>query len=487
VFLVSDRAYKLKKPVILDFVDYGTAERRRDMCLAEVRLNARLAPELYLGVRSIRARGDGGLEIEHTADPGALDFLVEMRRYDEDQTLAAAAVRGDLVAGDLADVGTMLARFHGDSPVRGEPRGAARVLAEVERNLTELAAQVLPAGALGRVLALGRFLRAFVSAHAAVLDERAASGRVREVHGDLRAEHVILRPRLSVVDCVEFDPELRTLDVADDLAFLAMDLTALGAGGCVPSLTTAYRAAGGDDGGERLLWFYAVHRALVRAKVGFVRAAQKTGGDGEHATAAATRVGLAERLSWRARAPLVLAICGPPASGKSQLAATLAASHGLPVLNSDLVRKELAGIAPHERAPQSAYSADFTDRTYDELAARAARVLGQGTTVVVDATFGRRRDRDVLRRRIAGSADVVFVECLAPAAVLAERARIRAQDPARISDATEPIAQRARAAWQPLDDVPPGAHLALRSDRPVDAVAGDLIALLDERLSRSCI
>jgi len=194
-------------------------------------------------------------------------------------------------------------------------------------------------------------------------------------------------------------------------------------------------------------------------------------------------VALAGRLTWRARGPLVLVVCGAPATGKSRLASALASGHGLPVLSSDVVRKELAGVAPQRRAPESAYTPQFSDRTYDELAARAVGGLAASPTVVVDATFGRRRDRDTLRRRVGQSAEIVFLECLVPAPVLGERARRRERDPARISDATAVIAQSLLETREPLDDVAPHAHLPLRTDRPVDAVAADVLALLDERLS----
>lgn len=484
-FLVGDRAYKLKKPIVLDFVDYGTAERRREMCLAEVRLNARLAPDIYLGVRSVRAGAGGELELGDTAEPDGLDFLVEMRRYDEAQTLAAAVARGDVPAGDLADLGALLAAFHRDCRPQVDAGGRARVLTLIERNLGELTGVPAAAGALDRLRVLGRFLQAFAGARAGVLDERAAAGHVREVHGDLRAEHVILRPALQVVDCVEFDPGLRTLDVADDLAFLAMDLTALGAGDAVPQVTRAYRAAGGDYGDERLLWFYGVHRALIRAKVALVRVGQDPGADaaGRRAARGAALLALAERLVWRARGPLVLAVCGAPASGKSRLAAALATGCDLPAISSDVVRKSLAGLAPEDRAPESAYTPEFTDRTYEEVAAGAVRALGASPAVVVDATFGRRRHRDILRRRVGDSAEIVFVECVVPAATLAERARRRERDPARISDATAAIARRLLEAWEPLDDVAAASQLALRTDRPAGAVVDDLLALLDERLS----
>ena len=194
-----------------------------------------------------------------------------------------------------------------------------------------------------------------------LLDERAAGGRVRDCHGDLRAEHVVLGPQLSVVDCVEFDPSLRTLDVADDLAFLVMDLTRLGADSPAAALVDSYREAGGDCGDDALLAFFAVHRALVRAKVQFVRAAQHPANSEVRTSAIANGRGfvtLAERFAWRARTPGVLVICGVPACGKSYLARELSRASGFAVLSADVVRKDIAGLSPHERAPAEAWPKD---------------------------------------------------------------------------------------------------------------------------------
>lgn len=482
LFLTGDRAYKLKKPLVLDFLDYGTPELRLQACRDEVRLNRRLAPELYLGVRGL-VPAAGAVKLADAEDPQAIDYLVQMRRYDEEQTLAAAVGRGEPGADQLRRLGTTLAAFHADCPPAAGAPGAVRALAMVERNLKELGARLVEADDIGRVLTLGRFLRAFVRARAALFDRRAAEGRVREVHGDLRAEHVILRPRLSVVDCVEFDAGLRTLEVADDLGFLAMDLCALGAEPAAREVVAGYRAAGGDCGPDELLWFHAVHRALVRAKVAFVRARQEEDDAAAGSRAEAGRLlGLAESLSWRARGPLALVLCGVPASGKSYLAKALADAFALPRLSSDVVRKELAGLGPHERAPETAYATDVSAGTYQALAERAADGVAQHGCVLLDATFRHRADRERLRRALEPGIPVVFAECLAPAAVLAERADLRDRDPDRVSDATADIARRLRAEWEPLDEVPAAAHLALRTDRPVSGVISDLAALLDERL-----
>ncbi len=321
-----------------------------------------------------------------------------------------------------------------------------------------------------------------------MLDARAAAGLVREGHGDLRAEHVVIPGdggEVTVVDCAEFDAGLRTHDVADDLSFLVMDLVALGGRRFVAPLVDAYRDAGGDCGDDSLLAFFAVHRALVRAKVMLVRADQHPASSSERGQASAQArdlLAVARRFSWRARLPLAIVVCGAPASGKSHLAGAIAATAGLRQLNSDPLRKALAGIGPTERADPETYTDEFSRATYAELGRRAAEEIADGGGVVVDATFRRREDRAAFADGFAAAAPSVFVQCTVPAAVVAERAALRQRDPARVSDATPEIAAREASRWTPLDEVPATAHLSLRTDRSVEAIVADVVALLDERL-----
>lgn len=485
VFLAGERAYKLKKPVVLPFVDYGTPRRRRRLCREEVRLNRRLAPDVYLGVRALVPTPEGP-RLADEDDPRAVDYVVEMRRYDERATLAATLARGELTLEQAAQTGRVLARFHAGAR-RVATGGAQAPLVErrIAANFQELLALVEQRAETERVLALERFVHAFAIAHATLLQRRAAEGWVREVHGDLRAEHVLLGERLEVVDCVEFDRGLREIDVADDLAFLVMDLTALGGERFARALVEAYRAAGGDPGEERLISFYALHRALVRAKVELVRAGQSratSAAHGRHGAAARALVELAERFAWRARLPLAIVVCGVPAAGKSSVAQALAAASGLPHLSSDVTRKQLAGLTPTRRAPGELYAEDWSRLTYAELGRRAAREIAAHGGAILDASFRRRRDRDAFAEAFAGAAPLLFLECRAPAQELARRAARRERDPERVSDASLEVVLRERSAWEPLEEVAPQAHVALRSDRPVEDVLADVTALLDRRI-----
>ncbi len=487
VFLAGEFAYKLKKPLVLDFLDYGTPERRRAMCQEEVRLNRRLAPDIYLGVRGV-ALHEARAELTEADDPRAADFVVEMRRYDERSTLASRLERGELRGDQLDEVAALLARFHRAAP--RVPTASAPVLAaerRFEENLQELLDRVEQRAEIGRVQALERFAHAFITRHAEVLQRRAARGFVREGHGDLRAEHVLIDGEVRIVDCVEFDPFLRQLDVADDLSFLVLDLVMLGTPELGESLVRAYRGAGGDPGDDGLIAFYAAYRALVRAKVELIRGAQLAPAGHAHAHRSALArelIAVAERFAWRARLPLVVVVCGLPASGKSELAGSLAHLSGLPHLSSDITRKQLVGVAPTQRAPADAYGPQWNARTYAELGRRTADTLSTTGGAIVDATFRHAADRRAFAQALDTGVPVVFVECDAPRAVLVERARRRQRDPQRVSDAGVDVVAGETEAWEPLDEVPGAAHLALRTDRPSDNVVADVMSLLDQLLGQ---
>ncbi|HET9103695.1 MAG TPA: AAA family ATPase [Solirubrobacteraceae bacterium] len=473
VFVAGDRAFKLKRPLVLAFLDYGTAQRRWAMCQEEVRLNRRLAPDVYLAVRALVADGPG-LRIAEAGAGTAIDYLVEMRRYDETATLAARLSQGGLDAGDLTALCRCLAAFHGQAPPTVEADGVSAVRREIGENLAELAPLLCDGEEQARMDALTRFFSVFASRHRALLRTRGQQGHRREGHGDLRAEHVLLGPPVQIVDCVEFDPGLRTIDTADDLAFLVMDLCAREAETLARSLMTGYREAGGDHGPEELVWFYAAHRALVRAKVARLN---ERHGDAE---AASRLLATAARCAWRARGPIRLVICGPAASGKSRLAQAVAERFGVTVLDSDVVRKELAGLSPTERGADALYGAAMTERTYARLAERAEAELSAGRSVIVAATCRRRPER---RPLVGGpwSARTWWVRCQAPLSMRRRWARDREDDPERASDATESVVAEQGDSFDALDEVTASHRVTMATDRSTHLVLAELMAWLDSR------
>jgi aminoglycoside phosphotransferase family enzyme/predicted kinase len=468
VFLTGARAFKLKKPLVLSFVDYGTLERRRQMCEAEVRLNQRLAPSIYLGVRSVVESG-GVLSLSAANDPRAVEYLVEMRRFSDDETLAARLEAGMARGRELEQVGRRLSEFHHSAP-RAHGRGARATLEQtLLSSLDDLALLVAPEQRQ-LVAGLRRFAVAYLQGQGALIDHRSALAI--DGHGDIRAEHVLLRDPIEVVDCVEFDRHLRELDPARDLAFLLMDLEARGWGGPAMHVLRSYAAAGGDPGPPHLLAFYSFERALVRAKVDLIRAGQLPAGPEAQRVLAnsAQLLELARRLTWRAHKPLLVVVCGLSGAGKTHLASAIARVSGLRALNSDVVRKRLAGVPPYQRARDEHYSRDFSRRTYAELAN-----LAGGGNVVVDATFRRAEDRAAFLGSLPPDApEPHFIHCVAPHEVLRQRVAARTAD---VSDATIDVLEAQH--FDPLEEVDPQRRLELRTDRPVEAELDDVEAWLD--------
>lgn len=476
VFLTEDKAYKLKKPVVFPFLDYGSPARRRALCHEELRLGRRFAPSVYRGVVGIAPRPDGGLRIVPEHDDRAVEYAVVMRRFDEADTLAAHLRARTARELELMTVGAAVSAFHHESPAVAAP-DPHWLVTVVEETLASLGT----AGAPGpRLTSLARFCREALRAFGPDLAARAAAGLVREGHGDLRAEHVLLGERVELVDSVEFDPSLRITDVAYDFAFLVMDVAGVD-DDAARALVSGYEAGHVDLGPTALLDVFCVVRALVRAKVDYLRAAQLTGAAAQERLARALdRIALAERFAWRVRLPRLVCVSGLAASGKSTLAEALGAVAGRPVLSSDRVRKLRVGIDPYERAAPSAYGHAESRAVYEELARRArSAVRGEGG-VIVDATFRRAADADafVMAAPIAPE----WVVCEAPAEVRMERAAARAAR-GSISDAG-PAVIAGELGVYPGPFHAPGPELArLDTTLPVPRVLEDLASALDARLA----
>lgn len=488
VFVAGELVYKVKKPVVLPFLDYGTIERRHEMCREEVRLNRRLAPGLYLGVVAI-VRSADGYSLTSEDHGGAVEFAVQMRRVQVDRSLAALAARDELEPAHISAVARRLARFHAEAPIVAPERdGVDSLVATLEENLAtlrEAGAEVLDEH---RLRAAERFTRSFLAGKRDELDARSQGGLVRDCHGDLRAEHVIVpahRP-VYVYDCVEFNPELRHIDVAADISFLIMDLTRLGLQRLAFQLVDAYRRAGGDPGDDALLSFFASYRAWVRAKIGCLRSLELAAEDPERSrqqTEATGLLGLGHWFAWRARRPLVLLVCGVAGAGKTTLARELCERSGWPHVSSDVTRKRLAGLAPTDRGGEALYGHERTTQTYREMG-RAAReeLLGRGG-VIVDATFHRHDERAAFRGGLGDQpARTLFVECRASPATLLARARERESMAERVSDANAAVIQRQLAEFEPFGEIPAAQQTELDTEARPDELASEIEGFIDRSI-----
>lgn len=467
VFFVGDRAYKLKKPVDLGFLDFRTRESRLAVCRREVALNRRLAPDVYLGVADVRGP-DGRL----------CDHLVVMRRMPEDRRLSTMVVAGTPVVDHLARLARLLARFHSTAArsaaidrAASRDAGAGRWQANANEMAPFRGAAVAPDVADELIALAHRYL----AGRGPLFEARIAAGRALDGHGDLLADDIFcLDDGPRVLDCLEFDDALRFGDVLHDVAFLAMDLERLGRPDLAGRFLAEYRSASNDFWPPSLADHYIAHRAQIRAKVACVRWAQ---GDAASKETADGLLRLSLDHLRRARVRLVL-VGGAPGTGKSTVAMGIAGPLGAAVLRSDEVRKQLAGVDPLTRVAagldEGIYGPAATEQTYAELLLRARTELGMGRTVVLDATWSHPHWRKAAACLAAEtSTDLVELRCVAPVGVAAYRASRRLAQAADASDATEDV------AWALAGRVGSWAtaHPVDTSGDPVEAIAAALAHL----------
>ena len=447
VVLTGEFAYKIKKPVRLEFLDASTLERRHFLCEEERRLNARLAPELYLEVVPI-VRAAQGLRVGGTGI--AVEYAVKMRQFDGTQELGALLERDAVDAAEIAGLGRRVARFHANAPVDlGRPDGlnTERMRAAVLGNLATLLAHVGEAGTAPELGRLIDWTHDRLERDAQRFQDREAAGFVRECHGDLHARNIVRwAGGLVPFDCLEFDPALRWIDVMSDAAFLVMDLVGRSRGDLAAVFLDAYLGESGDYAGVASLPFYAVYRALVRAMVDTLAAETQAGGRRSFTDRARARIRTAAGFATPRPAVLV-AMHGPSGSGKSWLSERLVATLGAVRIRSDVERKRLAGGSSAAHDPR----ADAL--TYERLIACAGACLAGGVPAIVDAASLRRVDRDRYRALAAAArVPLVILSCRADRPVLMERIAARRRRGTDPSDADLDVLGAQLATLEPFGD-----------------------------------
>ncbi len=404
LFLAGTRVYKLKRAVRFSYLDFSTVAARHRFCEAEVVVNRRTAPALYLGVAPIRP-GPGGPRlgaIGEAADD-AIDWVVVMRRFEQDNLFDRIAARGELsveLAERLADE---IAAFHESAePVDGVGTAALeRSLVDIVGELRRFAPSILDAGETGR---FADMTQGMLARHGALLDRRARAGLVRRCHGDLHLRNIcLIDGRPTPFDGIEFSDALGTIDVLYDLAFLLMDLEQRDLRVIANAVLNRYLwREGGYDGLAALPLFLAM-RAGVRAHVAATQADSAADGADRRALAAEAASYLRLALAFgRQSRPRLIAVGGLSGAGKSTLARALAPrigrAPGAAVLRSDVIRKRLFGLDPFARLPPDAYGAATTARVYATLRAQAKQCLDAGSSVIADAVHGRPDERAAIER-----------------------------------------------------------------------------------------
>lgn len=441
VFLVGTRAYKLKRAVKYPYLDYSTCDRRRHFCEAEVRVNQAMAPALYLGVVPVCRGTDGTLKLG--AGGPAVDWLVEMTRFEQGSLLDRLATEGRLDRFVMESVADEIAAFHRRAAVKAGSGDAASFAALIEGNAGSFAEA--PAGVLdaAQTARLGMLSRQVLAGCAPVIDRRSAAGFVRRCHGDLHLRNIVVHEGQPVLfDAIEFSDPLAEIDVLYDLAFLIMDLQFRGLDLLASILFNRYLDNTGDRGGLQPLPLFLSLRAAIRAHVDAAAVATQSRSQAAAAQAAIAARYLALALDYLVpRTPRLIAIGGLSGSGKSRLARHLAPLVGPPpgarVVRTDSTRKRLAGVPLGSRLGPAFYSEEAGQRTYEAVVSEAADALAGGRAVIADAVFARPEERAAIAR-VAAEQGVPFHALWLEANphTLQERVARRRQN---VSDATPAV------------------------------------------------
>lgn len=495
VFLTGRFAYKVKKPCRLEFLDFSTLDRRRHFCEEEIRLNRRFAPGLYLAVVPIVGTPDAP-RVDGAGEP--IEWAVKLVQFDETNRFDALFDAGKIGVARCQQTGEAIATVQAAQAVAPASSGHGtpeRLRAVFRMNLDEIRRH--RPDTASRAESIGKWLDSRLTRDDAAFRQRVTSGRVRECHGDLHLANLVLIDGKPVAfDSIEFNADLRWIDVASDVAFLTMDLESRGRPDLAAHVTSAWMEAADDHGAAAILDVHRVARAVVRAAVAAIRSAQEA--CPPQAVAAARDdcdryLALAERLSDPPQ-PVLLLTSGVSGSGKTTLAEACVGTFRAIRLRSDVERKRLFAMAATARpvdaiAVEELYGAETTRRVYERLSTLAGGLLRAGSSVVIDATFNARWQRDLLAT-VARDTGVtlVWLDIDLPIDLLVARVAARAatgQDP---SDATVETVHAQFAAREPITEAelataphgPPPLHVRVGPDdvttvdRLLDGVAARL-------------
>ena len=494
ILLTGEYAYKIKKPVNLGFLDFSTLEKRHHYCTEELRLNQRLAPQIYLEVITITGNADapvlGGL--------GApIEYAVKMRQFPQSAQLDRMVACGELKPTHIDQLAEVIAAFHGRTAI-AEPDTLYGRPVQVHQPVMENFAQIRPhltsATDIGQLEKLRAWSDAEFHRHEEIFKHRKNNRFIRECHGDMHLGNMaLLEGSITLFDCLEFNENLRWIDVTSEIAFLIMDLNSRTQSALAWRFLNAYLQLTGDYAGLRVLRYYLVYRALVRAKVACIRLAQTLFNPAQaRFNPAQARsnpaqmetsqqhpayqqykdyVNLAERYIQRNNVPLIITH-GLSGSGKTTHTQSLLESLGAIRLRSDVERKRLAHLPSQTRSSSGVdaglYTAAASQRTYEYLADLARTVIQSGYPAIIDAAFLKHGPRDLFHR-LADSLGVPFIilDFQAPEAVLRARITQRMHEGHDASEADLVVLTHQLTNHEPLTGEETAYTLTITADQPL--------------------
>jgi aminoglycoside phosphotransferase family enzyme/predicted kinase len=490
VFFASPFVFKIKKPVNFGFLNFSSLEQRRYYCEREMELNRRLAPDVYCGVVPIYENGD---TFSFEANGEVAEYSVQMKELPDGSFLHQLLRRGLVSEPEVNRVISRLHEFYDSVPpiARTEEWGTPEKLKITTDENLALAERfagktITPCG----FEVIRFFTTNFFTHHAGLLNKRVEQGWVRDCHGDLRLEHIHLTPDIiTIFDCIEFNDRLRFIDIANDLAFLAMDFDFEGRSDLGNFLLENASQKLRDPDLPKLTDFYKCYRAAVRGKVESLEVESCAPDEAaEHVKRAERYYRLALRYAIAGSRRMVLVVMGPIATGKSAVAQQVAAELGWPVYSSDRIRKTLANLPLTKRTEtkerERVYSEEMNRATYEKLFSEGLAALEKNDGIVLDATFSKRAYRDLLRDAFAKpNVALQIIELKASEEVVKRHLKTREQSEGEISDARLEDFEKLTAAYESPSEMADDL-IRISADAPVSETVSAVLGELAERQSR---
>jgi len=475
VFIAGHCVYKVKKSVNLGFLDFSTLEKRKHFCEAEVELNRRLCADAYIGVWEIKLR-DGSLSINGEGE--TVEYAVKMRRLPEDKFMKNMLREGEITEKHLSRLARKLVKFYNSQKPRPEVREYGRpekIKVNIDENLDTSGQFVGKTITPAAFEALRFYNQRFFDTKSNLFSERRDKGFIKDCHGDLHLEHVNFGSRdICIYDCIEFNERFRYIDIASDVAFLAMDLDHNGYYGFSNYFISEIVESMKDETARLVIDFYKNYRAFVRGKVESIKSTEEEVPEDEKARSvrmAGEYFSLALRYAALGSRPAVIVTFGIIGSGKSTLAGKLGEELSASVVASDYVRKEITATGTNERKDEGyekgIYTEEITEKTYAELISRSMKEIERKHVVILDASFSKRRWRKMLMNKAAETGlRVFFLRTIASKEALRERLIEREKRGDSVSDATVDILERFASGFEEPEEIEKTNYFEVDTERP---------------------
>jgi len=463
VFIAGDIVYKVKKPLKFDFLDFTSLEKRKLYCDEELRLNKRLAPDTYLDVTAISRDVRGNIILGNGVE--IIDYAVRMKKLPADRMLKTLLLQGIADERTMDKLAEKIAVFHQRAQTGGhidEMGDIENIRHNIEENFAETLKYVNIIIPEYQYKFIKDFAEKFLLEKKSLFDKRISDHKIRDCHGDLHLDHICITDEITIFDCIEFNERFRLGDVAEDVAFLTMDIDFNGYSHHTDAFIQSYVKYSGDTDMLTLLNFYRCYYAYVRGKVTGFRLIQKEITKKERVEikeTAARYFDLAYTYAARLDKPVLILTAGLMGSGKSYQARSLAARFGAEIIRTDILRKESFDIKPTDRRYEDfgrgIYSDDISLLIYDKAFDLATQKIKQGKPVIIDASFKRLTERRKARD-LSLNLGVRFyiLECFCPDEITKKRLQKRVRKNDNASDGRWELFQKQKEVFDVIDEMP---------------------------------